>query len=78
MPPNPDKAKKAHEQRSNNPQMHYLLYILLIGLGLAIFLTASGFTFAYTQEQRDSFCSSCLTQPESTFYQRRPTNYVFE
>ena len=31
---------------------------------------ASGFTFAATQEQHDAFCSSCHTQPESTFYQR--------
>ena len=33
-------------------------------------LVAAGFGFAATQESKDSFCSSCHTQPESTFYLR--------
>lgn len=46
------------------------LKIVLAGLGIALLLTAGGFTFAATQEQRDSFCGSCHTQPESTYLQR--------
>jgi predicted CXXCH cytochrome family protein len=43
---------------------------ILIVLGVAVLLTASGFTFAATKEGHDAFCASCHTQPESTFYQR--------
>ncbi len=35
-----------------------------------LLLVGGGFAFAATQEQHDSFCASCHTQPESTFYQR--------
>ncbi len=37
---------------------------------MGFILGLSGFAFAATQEARDSFCASCHTQPESTFYQR--------
>jgi predicted CXXCH cytochrome family protein len=47
-----------------------LLKLLLAGVGVAVVLTISGFTFAATQEQHDPFCASCHTLPESTFYQR--------
>jgi nitrate/TMAO reductase-like tetraheme cytochrome c subunit len=43
---------------------------LLIACGFALLFTAGGFSFAATQETHDSFCASCHTQPESTFYQR--------
>ena len=70
MPNKRRKTKKTPKRISLNPKTRLVLYILLIGSGLAILLTTGGFTFAATQEQRDSFCSSCHTQPESTFYQR--------
>jgi nitrate/TMAO reductase-like tetraheme cytochrome c subunit len=41
-------------------------------LGVAILLVlgaAGGFAFAATQESHDSFCASCHTQPETTFFQ---------
>lgn len=41
--------------------------------GLAVLgaiLGLSGFTFAATREAHDSFCASCHTQPESTFFER--------
>lgn len=47
-----------------------MLKILLIGFAVAALLTTGGFTYAATQEQQDSFCASCHTQPESAFYQR--------
>jgi nitrate/TMAO reductase-like tetraheme cytochrome c subunit len=49
------------------------LPILLIFAGFAIaavFLTAAGFSYAAIQESRDSFCASCHTQPETTYYER--------
>lgn len=64
------KAKKVQKQKTRNPRTKFLLLILFAGLGLAVIFTASGFTYAATQEQHDVFCSSCHTQPESTFYQR--------
>jgi nitrate/TMAO reductase-like tetraheme cytochrome c subunit len=70
MPSALRKAKKAQNNKPRNPKTRLILYILLAGVGLAIFLAASGFAFAATQEQHDIFCSSCHTQPESTFYQR--------
>jgi hypothetical protein len=47
-----------------------LFPVLGAALLAALLLAASGFAFAYTQEEHDTFCSSCHTQPESTFYQR--------
>jgi hypothetical protein len=47
-----------------------LCLAIFLAVGLAVLLTATGFTFAATQEQHDTFCASCHTQPESTFYQR--------
>jgi predicted CXXCH cytochrome family protein len=47
-----------------------LLIGILAAFGLVVLLTASGFTFAATQEAHDVFCSSCHTIPETTFYQR--------
>jgi len=43
---------------------------ILIVLSVALLATVGGFTFAATQESRDSFCGSCHTQPESTYLQR--------
>ncbi len=37
---------------------------------LGIVFAAGGFAFAASQETHDSFCASCHTQPESTFFQR--------
>jgi hypothetical protein len=55
-----------HSKSKTFPVLPVLGALLLV----VILLTASGFAFAYTQEEHDTFCSSCHTQPESTFYQR--------
>ena len=39
-------------------------------VAFGVIFTVGGFAFAASQEQHDSFCASCHTQPESTFYQR--------
>jgi nitrate/TMAO reductase-like tetraheme cytochrome c subunit len=57
-------------QRSPDKKHFPLLPVLLGIVALGILLAASGFAFAATQETHDSFCASCHTQPESTFFQR--------
>jgi hypothetical protein len=47
-----------------------VVIVLAVALAVGVVLTAGGFTFAATQEQRDPFCASCHTQPESTFFSR--------
>jgi predicted CXXCH cytochrome family protein len=37
---------------------------------VVLVLVIGSFTFAANMEEKDSFCASCHTQPESTFYQR--------
>jgi hypothetical protein len=65
-----------HEKRSSqnirniNPRLRSTRKVLAACFIVGIMLAASGFAFAATKEQHDSFCSSCHTQPESTFYQR--------
>jgi hypothetical protein len=73
MPKNSRKIKKTKQNRLkflSSPIFKIGLAIIVLG----ILLTASGFTFAATQEQHDSFCASCHTQPESTFYERSTTS----
>jgi nitrate/TMAO reductase-like tetraheme cytochrome c subunit len=55
---------------TRKPKTFPIFPVLGAVLLAAMLLTASGFAFAYTQEEHDTFCSSCHTQPESTFYQR--------
>ncbi len=47
-----------------------LLPSLLVISLLIIILLAGGFTYASVQERSDSFCASCHTQPEVSYYQR--------
>ena len=47
-----------------------IIPILIVVAVLGIFGVAGAFAFGASQESHDSFCASCHTQPESTFYQR--------
>jgi predicted CXXCH cytochrome family protein len=47
-----------------------IVWVLEGVLVLAFVAAIGGFAFAATQEEHDSFCASCHTQPESTYYQR--------
>jgi hypothetical protein len=58
------------ETNRGNSKKSPLVLAIAVVLVLGVFLAASGFTFAATQETHDAFCASCHTQPESTFYQR--------
>ncbi len=65
-----------YSRRSQNrnprlsPRIRRWLPIGLALAGLGLLFTVGGFSFAATQEQRDSFCASCHTEPETTHYQR--------
>ncbi len=48
------------------PFIPLLIVLFVVGIALA----GGGFAFAASQETHDAFCTSCHTQPESTFYQR--------
>lgn len=63
-------SKSRNNQKDRRLKTSPILIALLAAFGLAVILTASGFAFAATQETHDSFCASCHTQPESTFFQR--------
>jgi hypothetical protein len=58
------------EQPSPKKGIPRFVWVLIGLVVLGIVLAASGFAFAATQETHDSFCASCHTQPESTFFQR--------
>ncbi len=62
--------RSSHRKPARLPIPPRLLRILLVALACAVLLPVSGFTYAASMEQHDSFCASCHTQPESTYYQR--------
>jgi nitrate/TMAO reductase-like tetraheme cytochrome c subunit len=58
-------------KQSSPRKKSFRLMSVLVGIvALGIFLAASGFTYAASQETHDPFCASCHTEPESTFFQR--------
>ena len=54
-------------EKKKRPRIVYVIIALAV---FGILFTVAGFTFAATQEQHDSFCASCHTQPESTYFER--------
>jgi hypothetical protein len=44
--------------------------VVIAIIAFGVIFSIGGFAFAASQEQHDSFCASCHTQPESTFYER--------
>jgi predicted CXXCH cytochrome family protein len=60
MPPN---KKRARKRRSS-----IRWSAILIPAGVVALLTIVSFSFAANMEEQDSFCASCHTQPESTYY----------
>jgi nitrate/TMAO reductase-like tetraheme cytochrome c subunit len=44
--------------------------LIVIAVAALVIIGAGGFVFAASQESHDSFCASCHTQPETTFFQR--------
>jgi hypothetical protein len=60
----------ATEQPSRRKRTRHWILALLGVLIAGLAVTAGGFAFAASQESHDSFCASCHTQPESTFFER--------
>jgi predicted CXXCH cytochrome family protein len=48
----------------------FRLMWVIIPLAVLVVLGIAGFIVAATVEENDSFCASCHTQPESTYYDR--------
>ena len=63
-------VQKKKNVKKPNARLRWVITIGGTALALGIILAISGFAFAATKESHDSFCASCHTQPESTFYQR--------
>ncbi len=64
-------GKPRHKSRLRKKKINPLLIIIpaaVVALGLV--LAGGGYVFASTQEENNSFCASCHTQPETTYYQR--------
>jgi len=62
--------KNSKKYKSKPKRSKRWLFISLAVVGLFIVLGGAGFAVAATQEEDNSFCASCHSQPESTNYQR--------
>ncbi|MBE3145377.1 MAG: hypothetical protein IMZ61_15870 [Planctomycetes bacterium] len=60
----------AQMKNSRSKKPFPIVPALILALAAAVLLTAGGFGFAASQETHDSFCVSCHSQPETTFFQR--------
>jgi predicted CXXCH cytochrome family protein len=56
--------------RRKPPRLKVPIIIPIVVAAVLLVLAGGGFAFAATQEENNSFCASCHTQPESTFFQR--------
>lgn len=70
IPPAPPKHSRTPPPPLLKRRLPHLVIVLAVLIGATVALTAAGFAVAATQEQRDPFCGSCHTQPESTFLAR--------
>lgn len=66
-----NKVKRSRTTQRKRQRLIPVLPGLVIGLAVAgILVVAGGFTYAANLENHDSFCASCHTEHESTYYQR--------
>ncbi len=64
-------GRPKYRGRSKKKKMNPLAWIIPAAvLAFGLLLAIGGYAFASTQEENNSFCASCHTQPESTYYQR--------
>jgi predicted CXXCH cytochrome family protein len=66
MPP----RKRPTYRRPNPLSAVNLRWPIWAALGAVLLFAGAGFATSATLEERDSFCASCHTQPESTYFQR--------
>jgi len=70
----PDQNKKLKKPVQRRRLFHLSRSALLLTAGVIFFFIAGSFSVAATEEEHDSFCASCHTQPESTYYARSQAN----
>lgn len=58
------------KQAKKNTGFRFRWTMIAIPLAVILLLAVGGFIVAATVEENDSFCASCHTQPESTYYER--------
>jgi len=64
-------AGRDPKTKKNAPVTRRAWWLIPVALLGAFFvLTGGGFLAAKTLEERDSFCASCHSEPEATYYQR--------
>jgi hypothetical protein len=66
----PGRRRYHYGKAPHKPRPKWLSIVFTVA-GVGVVLAIAGFVFAAQMEERDSFCASCHTQPESTYYQRR-------
>ncbi len=66
MPPRSKKPAQKRRSRSFLSRIHWSA--IAIPAAVVLVLMIAGFGVAANQEEHNSFCASCHTQPESTFY----------
>ncbi len=72
MPARKRSAKQSSKRKK--PARPFPWLSIAIPAAVVLILAIGGFGFAASMEEKDSFCASCHTQPESTFYQRSQAN----
>ncbi len=67
-------SHSAHRKDPRKPvhrrSFHLRFSVLLLAAAVIFLFTAGSFGFAASMEEHDSFCASCHTQPESTYFER--------
>ncbi len=64
-------GRPKHRSRLRKKRINPLTIIIPAGvIALVLAFAIGGYAFASTQEENNSFCASCHTQPESTYYSR--------
>jgi predicted CXXCH cytochrome family protein len=63
-------SPEQHRKSSTRSTSKFPWPVVGIAAAIVLLLAGSGLGFAASQEENDSFCASCHTQPESTYYER--------
>jgi len=74
MSPSNKTSTAARRKQAPAPRRRWPLILIGIGFGLIV-LGSAGFVGASLVEENDSFCASCHTVPESTYFNRVTTVY---
>lgn len=64
--------RRSYQRRSSRrpPAIRRIPWPVWAMLGVLVFVAGTAFSTGATLEERDGFCASCHTQPESAYFQR--------